>query len=215
MSKGPQAGRVAEVERRQDRRHQQSGPARRLGVEPLCAKSLGVPRNSDRQENQDAGGELGRRHRQGDGADARRCRRSQELPAEDPPPDGRRRMAEISPQQAADLARAAAGLMRQAADAAQQLCGCGRGGRAGGDRGRHRSVRVPLLDLRARGVRRLLRGVVGDAGAAHAADVGHQCDLLGDRGRRAARRRGGAARQRGRAGRWRARSASSRSSSPR
>ena len=32
-------------------------------------------------------------------------------------------------------------------------------------------------DLRARGVRRLLRGLVGDPGAAHAADVGHQRDI--------------------------------------
>jgi hypothetical protein len=54
---------------------------------------------------------------------------------------------------------------------------------------RRRSLRVPAVDFRARGVRRLLRGVVGDAGAAYAADVGDQRDLLGDRGRRAARGR--------------------------
>ena len=41
-----------------------------------------------------------------------------------------------------------------------------------------------LVDFRAGGIRRLLRGVVGDAGAAYAADVGHQRDLLGDRRRR-------------------------------
>ena len=57
---------------------------------------------------------------------------------------------------------------------------------AGGD---DRSVRVPVLDLRAGDLRRLLRGVGGDAGPAHAADVGDQRDLVGDRGRRAARGR--------------------------
>src|SRR3954471_13725706 len=54
---------------------------------------------------------------------------------------------------------------------------------------RRRSVRVPAVDLRAGRVRRLLRGLVGDARAAYAADVGDQRDLLGDRGRRAARGR--------------------------
>ena len=43
-----------------------------------------------------------------------------------------------------------------------------------------------LVDLRACGLCRLLRRVVGDAGAAYAADVGDQRHLLGDRGRRAA-----------------------------
>src|ERR1700730_7634278 len=52
-----------------------------------------------------------------------------------------------------------------------------------------RSLCVPAVDFRACRVRRLLRGVVGDAGAAYAADVGDQRDLLGDRGRRAARGR--------------------------
>src|SRR5436190_17542293 len=54
---------------------------------------------------------------------------------------------------------------------------------------RRRSVCVPAVDLRAGRVRRLLRGLVGDTGAAYAADVGVQRDLLGDRGRRAARGR--------------------------
>ena len=91
----------------------------------------------------------------------------------------------------------------------------GRRQRPCGDRRRRRSVRVPAVDLRAGGFRRLLRGVVGDAGAAHAADVGDQRDLLGDRGRRAARRRRPAGRQRCRAAAGRARSASSRWSLPR
>ena len=78
-----------------------------------------------------------------------------------------------------------------------------------------RSVRLPALDLRAGGVRRLLRGLVGDAGAAHAADVGDQRDLLGDRGRRAARGRRRARRPTTRAASGRARSASSRWCSPR
>ncbi len=77
-------------------------------------------------------------------------------------------------------------------------------------RNRRRPLRVPPVDLRARRVRRLLRGLVGDAGAAHAADVGDQRHLLGDRGRRAARRRRRPGRRRQRHHRWRARSASSR-----
>ena len=52
-----------------------------------------------------------------------------------------------------------------------------------------RPVRLPPLDLRAGDLRRLLRRLVGDAGAAHAADERHQRHLLGHRGRRAARRR--------------------------
>src|SRR5262249_40387750 len=66
------------------------------------------------------------------------------------------------------------------------------GNRGGCDR----SLRVPVVDLRAGGVRRLLRGVVGDASVAHAADVGDQRDLLGDRRRRAARGRRRARRRR-------------------
>src|SRR5208337_3157737 len=59
-----------------------------------------------------------------------------------------------------------------------------------------RSVRVPAGDFRPGGVCRLLRRLVGDAGAAHAADVRDQRDLLGDRGRRAAVGRGRGRRQR-------------------
>ena len=47
-------------------------------------------------------------------------------------------------------------------------------------------VRLPLRDLRAGDLRRLLCRMVGDAGAAHAADGRHQRHLLGHRGRRAA-----------------------------
>ena len=73
-----------------------------------------------------------------------------------------------------------------------------RGGVGHGAHGerRRRSVRVPAVDFRAGGVRRLFRGLVGDAGAAHAADVGDQRDLVGDRGRRAARGRRRAGRRR-------------------
>ena len=77
-----------------------------------------------------------------------------------------------------------------------------------------RSLRLPARDLRARDLRRLLRRLVGDAGAAHAADVGHQRDLVGDRRRRAARRRRRLWRATSAAWR-RAPSASSRSCSPR
>ena len=56
---------VRRGQRRQDRRlSQRAGPARRHGVEPLRQESLCVPRNSDRQENQGACGQLGRRNRQ-------------------------------------------------------------------------------------------------------------------------------------------------------
>ena len=66
----------------------------------------------------------------------------------------------------------------------------------GTHRQRGRSLRLPAVHLRAGGVRRLLRGVVGDAGAAYPADVGDQRDLLGDRGGRALGGRGGADRKR-------------------
>ncbi len=51
---------------------------------------------------------------------------------------------------------------------------------------RNRSGDVPAFDLRDRDFRRLLRRVERDAGAAHAADVGHQRDLFGDCCRRVA-----------------------------
>ena len=60
------------------------------------------------------------------------------------------------------------------------------------DKPRQSTRCVPVLDLRSCGVRRLFRGLVGDPGPAYAADVGDQCDFLGDRGRRAARGGGGA-----------------------
>ena len=61
--------------------------------------------------------------------------------------------------------------------------------RHGSCRPSRRSLRFPAVDFRSCGFRRLFRGVVGDPCAAYAADVGDQCDLLGDRGRRAARGR--------------------------
>src|SRR3984957_20119664 len=59
----------------------------------------------------------------------------------------------------------------------------------GASRAGRRSLRVPAVDFRACRVRRLFRGVVGDARAAYAADERDQRDLLGDRGWCAARRR--------------------------
>ena len=61
-----------------------------------------------------------------------------------------------------------------------------------------------LVDFRAGDFRRLLRGLERDAGPAHAADVGHQRDFLGDRRRRAARGRveHGGASHRARRSRW-------------
>ena len=61
--------------------------------------------------------------------------------------------------------------------------------RATGARGLDRPVRLPALDLRPRHLRRLLRRLVGDAGAAYAADDRHQRHLVGHRRRRAARGR--------------------------
>ena len=81
--------------------------------------------------------------------------------------------------------------------------------RPGRDRRGDRSLRLPPGDLRPGDLRRLLRGVVGDAGAAHAADGGHQRDLLGDRRRRAAGGRRSPRRRRGRRLDWRRASASS------
>ncbi len=43
--------------------------------------------------------------------------------------------------------------------------------------------RLPVHGVRDRGVRRILRGLVGDAGAAHAVDERDECDFVGDRGR--------------------------------
>src|SRR5688572_19566336 len=52
---------------------------------------------------------------------------------------------------------------------------------------RHRSVHLPALDLRARDLRGLLRGLERDAGAAHPTDECDQRNLLGNRSGRAAR----------------------------
>ena len=57
-----------------------------------------------------------------------------------------------------------------------------------GWRGRRPQLHLVLLDLRDGDLRRLLRGVERDAGTAHAADERDQRHLLGDCGRRVARR---------------------------
>ena len=81
---GVKADTVADVRRRQDHRLQQCArPVRRDGIEPLRQEPLHFPRNSDRQEDQGARRQLGRRHRQGDGADPRRRRRASEFQAEE------------------------------------------------------------------------------------------------------------------------------------
>ena len=56
---------------------------------------------------------------------------------------------------------------------------------------RRRGLHLDPVDLRAGLLRRLLCRLVGDAGAAHAADGGDQRHLLGDHRRRADRGRGG------------------------
>ena len=62
-------------------------------------------------------------------------------------------MAQMNPREAADAAQAAAEVARQAAEAAaqyaDQAAALAAATRACGDRRRDRSVRVPLLDLRA------------------------------------------------------------------
>ena len=78
-----QGGRIGDdLERRQDRRLFQRHAPRRDGLEPLCAQSLRLRRDADRQDDQVAGGQLGRRTRQGDLPDARRRDRSSEFPAQ-------------------------------------------------------------------------------------------------------------------------------------
>ena len=83
---------------------------------------------------------------------------------------------------AAEAARDAAEKAQTYADQASLIAKARRQRRR--RRRRHRPVRLPIHHLRARHVRRLFRRVVGDAGAPHAADVGHQRHLLGDRRRR-------------------------------
>src|SRR5205085_11789306 len=107
-------------QRREDRRvHQRGRTARRLGVKHVRQEPLQFPRNPDRQEDQGARRQLGRRDRQGDGADQGRRRGASELPTEK---RGVRShtMASVNPQQAASQAQAAAEAARQAAEAAQQ-----------------------------------------------------------------------------------------------
>jgi NAD(P) transhydrogenase subunit alpha len=96
-------------------------------------------------------------------------------------------MANPAPEQALEQARSAAVLAKQAAELAEKYAEQAAAA-AGAATGVDPTV-YPPRHLRARDLRRLLRGLVGDAGAAHAADGRHQCDLLGHRRRRAARSR--------------------------
>ena len=80
--------------------------------------------------------------------------------------------------QAQELATNLKGVAQQITDAAAQ-------GTAGAARRPH-AVRVAAHHLRAGLLRRLLRGVAGDAGAAFAADGRHQRRVVGDHRRRAA-----------------------------
>ena len=182
----------------QDRRLPQRGrPARRRpprrSTRATCYAFVETLIDKD---SQGARGQLGRRDRQGDAADPRRRGRASELRQA-----ARLDVAPRAPREHRRwiLDHDAAAISRQApaaADGARQRRRCAqprrphrrparRGGAHAADRRRGRSLRVPARDLRAGGLRRLLRGVVGDAGAAHAADGGHQRDLLGDRRRRA------------------------------
>ncbi len=107
----------------------------------------------------------------------------------EPKKKGRALMANEAFEKALDASRQG-GCSRPAG--AQTPAGCRGSCRCAGawrHRRRNRSVRLPTGDLRAGDLRRLLRRLVGDAGAAHAVDGGHQRDLLGHRRWRAARGR--------------------------
>ena len=79
---GAQGRRGCQRQRRQDRRlHQCRRKARSLGLGALCQEPADLPRNPDRQERQEARRQLGRRDRQGHGADPRRRRRASEFHA--------------------------------------------------------------------------------------------------------------------------------------
>ena len=149
---GAKPGEVVHGGPGQDRRlSQRGGAAGGVGFRALRQEPADLPRHHDRQEREEACGQLGRRDHQGHAVDPRRGDRASELYAQD------------------------GGL---------------RSKRHGTHRQHGRSLCLPAVHLRAGGVRRLLRGVVGDAGVAYAADVGDQRDLLGDRGRRACWRSG-------------------------
>ena len=68
--------------RRQDRRLFQRHPSRRHRLRALCAQPLRLRRDPDRQGQQGARGQLGRRTRQGDLPHPRRRDRSSQLPAQ-------------------------------------------------------------------------------------------------------------------------------------
>ena len=75
-----QAGRTRpDRERRQDRRLFERHASRRDRLLSLCAQSLRLRRDADRQDEEDARGQLGRRTRQGDLPDPRRRDRASEL----------------------------------------------------------------------------------------------------------------------------------------
>ena len=87
---GAKAGRSRAGRRRQDRRpSQRAGPAGGVRLGALRQEPAHLPRNADRQEREEACGQLGRRDREGDAADARRRGRASEFPAERRPEESR------------------------------------------------------------------------------------------------------------------------------
>ena len=81
---GAQAGEVADVDGVKIVGHTNvAGRLAGLGLGPLRQEPAHVPRNPDRQEREEARGQLGRRDRQGHRADARRCGGASEFHAQD------------------------------------------------------------------------------------------------------------------------------------
>ena len=203
---------VTTRERREDRRpSQRARPARRHGLERSTPQPLRLRRDADRQGGEGRSRSTGTTNssrRRASPATARsstrtssRRRRAGSLTGDAQwPTQTPRTTPRTSPEPPPRLAQRGRRCGRRPMPTSSPWP------RRGGPRRhrrRRRSVRVPPRDLRAGDLRRLLRGLVGDAGAAHAADVGDQRDLLGDRGRRAAvgRRRRGRPRQTVRSGR--------------
>ena len=80
---GVQKRRNRRDRRNQDRRHSKSGrPRPCVSFQPLCAQPVLLHRDTGRQIDQGARGEVGRRTGEGDRVDQGRCRHSSELPAE-------------------------------------------------------------------------------------------------------------------------------------
>ncbi len=206
---GAKAGQVADVNGVKIVGHTNVAGEIAASASALYARNLyAFVETHDRQAGQGARGQLGRRTGQGHQAHARRQGRA--------PGVLRRREASMNETLTPDQAAQAAEGARQAAQMAttrptprppplrrRRLRRPARrcGGRRGpcGHRRRDRSLRLPPRDLRAGDLRRLLRRLVGDAGAAYAADVGHQRHLVGHRRRRAAGRLGQPRRRRCRA----------------